>query len=198
MHSRKLILAILLFVPFFANCQSIDETLSYINPKLKKYDYAAYIFKEGYRREGTSKALEIIKNSSDIYYHLSINDRGKLKIERLKNKNNKKKPIMEVSVYIKQLKDTVILKEDDYLEDYDPAQELTLKCKQELIYCMEKHSFLRVYENRTIPEEKKSLYKFTFSLHNHSIAKRISKAISHLIKLGHKKEDYYESDPFKN
>ena len=102
---------------------------------------------------------------------------------------------MELTVYLKQLKDTVTVSNRTYDYAEKKSYRLLLECKD--IGCMEKHSYAQETKTKHFPAETRSLSNFNIALYNYTISKKVANAITHLIKLGHKKEEFFKNDPFQ-
>jgi len=191
MDIKKLLFISLLFLPLVADCQSIEETLSYINDKVRTYDWGTYAYKKSFRRESTKKAKEILENTKERYYKFAVSDNGKLTISRIKEED-KDNPTSQSSVFLKQLKDTVYLTTRITMEDYKSGISLHLKCKDQNL-CIEKYTSA----NRLHSESTDRVSEIQITLYNRSICNRIANAITHLIKLGHQNDEFYEKDPFR-
>lgn len=177
---RKLyLLFFMLLISVVASTQNINETLEYINDKLKKYDHGTFEY----------NAYDFSDDDINRHDYLSILKTGEVIVKRIINiegVSDEPYEPFEVRFYLKNLSDTVLIQ-----EDFDDSGNLYYTI---LIQCETDDCMILSYKN----EPKSELRKYYgFALIDSLYSQRVYNALTRLIVLGKKEDSYLKDDPFK-
>lgn len=180
MYVRTLILGIILLsIGIACSGQSINETIDYINEKLKKYDYAAYLV----QRMNSEFAPDWNISTHD---ELSITENGEVTIEQILVEEGERSVAKDVKFFLKSLSDSIEFSSglDMYKSSY---YTITIRCK----------TFGCMISTTTDDPTSEKMSSYTFSLSDKTYSERVANAIGRLIELSNEKAEYLEDDPFR-
>lgn len=176
---RILFFLIFIFIAFTCFGQDLDETIDYINNKLKRYDHTSFIIKQ--------TNLEFMPDwDISSYYKWELLSSGELVIRRIIIDEGKKEFGSEKRLFVKNLSDNIELVESKDYFGYN-YYKITLRCKK--YGCI-----VTQYTDDYTSQIHSSFY---ITLTDKTYSERVINAIKKLIELVNESDRFLEDDPFK-